>query len=122
MTIIVSASISYSIIFGQKVEIKNANETINIDSKEYNVKKLRDDHKACLFSKIYLGGPKRIQAILNAYLVAHVPPDQRFARCKQIIDALDKTQKTLITFLKGKVDTTKQFGYTLEQSTVDGVR
>lgn len=107
------ASISYSIIFGQKVEIKNANEIINIDGKEYNVKKLRDDHKACLFSKIYLGGPKRIQAILNAYLVAHVPPDQRFARCKQISDALDKTLKTLITFLKGKVDTTKQCGYTL---------
>jgi DNA polymerase I-like protein with 3'-5' exonuclease and polymerase domains len=107
------ASISYSLIFGQQVEIKNANEIINVGGKEYNVKKLRDDHKACLFSKIYLGGPKRIQAILNAYLVNHVPPDERFNRCKQISNALDKTLKTLITFLKGKVDTTKQCGYTL---------
>lgn len=107
------ASISYSIIFGQKVEIKNANEIITVEGKEYNVKKLRDDHKACLFSKIYLGGPKRIQAILNAYLVNHVPPAERFDRCKQISNALDKTLKVLITFLKGKVDETKANGYTL---------
>lgn len=49
------ASISYSIIFGQQVEIKNESENITIGKFTYNLKKLRDTHKSCLFSKIKFG-------------------------------------------------------------------
>lgn len=105
------ASISYSLIFGQQIEIKNVSEKITIGEHTYDVKKLRDVHKNCLFSKIYLGGPKRVQAYLNEYLVNHVPANERFDRCKQISDALDKSLKTLMAYLKKQVELTKQQGY-----------
>lgn len=44
------ASISYSVIFGQKVEIVNENKDIIIGDFTYNSKKLRDVHKSALFS------------------------------------------------------------------------
>lgn len=105
------ASISYSIIFGEPVEIKNKSEIITVGKFQYDVKKLRDIHKNCLFSKVYLGGPKRIQALLNEYLVNHVEPEKRFATCKEISNALDAKLKKLITYLKGIVATTQQQGY-----------
>lgn len=105
------ASISYSLIFGQEVEIKNKSEKITIANHTYDIKKLRDVHKNCLFSKIYLGGPKRVQAYLNEYLVNHVPAEERYNICKQISDALDGKLKTLMKYLKGIVELTKQQGY-----------
>jgi DNA polymerase I-like protein with 3'-5' exonuclease and polymerase domains len=105
------ASISYSIIFKQQVEIKNSTEEITIDNYTYKLKKLRDDHKAALFSLIYLGGKKRIMNILNEYLVNHVKPQQREEIAQQIVFALHKALPKLIKFLKGKVTEVQRNGF-----------
>jgi len=105
------ASISYSLIFGEKIEIENKKKIININGFEYDTKKLRDVHKSAIFSKVYLGGPKRIQNILNEYLVNHVEYDKRFSTCEQISNALDKAMPKMIKYLKSKVDFVKQNGY-----------
>jgi DNA polymerase I-like protein with 3'-5' exonuclease and polymerase domains len=107
------ASISYSIIFRQKIEIKNEPIEITIDGYTYNLKKLRDVHKSCLFSKIYLGGPKRIQNILNEYLVNHWEPADRLEICKIISNSLDKALPKLLNFLKSKVKEVNKIGYSI---------
>lgn len=105
------ASISYSIIFGRPIEIKNKSEIINIDGFEYDVKKLRDVHKSAIFCKVYLGGAKRVQVILNEYLVNHIPADKRFETAEKISKALDAAMPNMIKYLKGKVDSVKKLGY-----------
>jgi DNA polymerase-1 len=105
------ASISYSILFKQQVEIKNIEEYIEIDGFKYNVKKLRDVHKSCLFAKFYGGGMKRIMNILNEYLVNHHPPTEREGIAEQISRALNGALPVLTKFLKGKVNECKEQGY-----------
>lgn len=105
------ASISYSIIFNKKIEIKNENIEIEIDGFKYNLKTLRDEHKSCIFAKIYLGGAKRVQNVLNKYLVNHWPPELRFEKANEISKALDKTLPILNKYLKSKVDEVKKNGY-----------
>ena len=105
------ASVSYSNIFGEKTEIENSQKEIKIGNFTYKSKKLRDDHKAALFSKIYLGGPKRIQNILNEYLCNHITPNKRFKIAEKISEDLDNTLPELIKFLKSKVNDVKEKGY-----------
>lgn len=105
------ASISYSVIFNRKIEIKNKSEMIDIDSNEYDIKKLRDEHKNVIFARIYGGGPRRVQALLNKYLVKHIAPDLRFSTCEKISKELDKATPYLSKYLKSKVDEVKQNGF-----------
>lgn len=103
------ASISYSIIFGRQVEIKNKTEKeIEVDGYKYKIQKLRDEHKSCLFSVIYLGGPRRIQNILNEYLCNHIEPKNRFSICEKISKALYEAMPSLIKYLKNKVNEVKK--------------
>ena len=107
------ASISYSIIFGEKVEIVNADKEIVIGKYKYNAKKLRDQHKAALFSKIYLGGPKRILNILSEYLSNHVNPSNRLTVATEISNALDGSMPSLMKHLKKAVTEVKKRGYAI---------
>lgn len=107
------SSKSYSIIFKRKVEVKNENTKIEIEGYEYNLEKLRNDHKAALFSKIYLGGPRRIQTILNKYLVNHWDPGDRFSTAIKVSEELDKSIPILTKYLKGKVNEVKKNGFVI---------
>lgn len=105
------ASISYSIVFGRKVEIKNENEEITIDNHTYNLKKLRDDHKSCLFAKFYGGGRNRVMNVLNKYLVNHIEASSRLDVADKVSKALNAALPTLTKYLKSKVDEVKETSY-----------
>lgn len=105
------ASISYSIIFGKEIQIKNKKEEITVGDYTYDIKKLRDNHKNCIFAKIYLGGPKRIQAVLNEYLVKHVKSEERYRTCEKVSKSLDAAMPKLMNYLKSKVEQVQKHGY-----------
>lgn len=105
------ASISYSLIFNRPIEIKNEKKNIQVDNHKYNLKTLRDVHKNAIFSKVYLGGPKRIQALLNEYLVNHVEADKRYSKCEEISNALDAAMPKMMKYLKDKVKEAQKVGY-----------
>jgi DNA polymerase-1 len=107
------ASISFSIIFGRQVEIKNVSEKLEIDGIVYDVKKLRDVHKSCLFAKFYGGGKLRVMNILNEYLVNHIEPEERENVADEISKALNNALPVLTKYLRGKVDECKKTGYVL---------
>ncbi len=107
------ASISYSIIFGQKVEIKNVSENIKVDRYTYDVKKLRDVHKTALFAKIYKGGAKRLLNVLSEYLCNHVAPSQRLGTAERISKALDDALPAMTKFLDKSIAFTKKNGYAI---------
>lgn len=105
------ASISYSLIFGRKIEIVNEDKEFTIDGHTYNHKKLRDDHKSCLFAKFYGGGKMRVMNVLNKYLVNHLEPHKREDVADQISKALNKALPVLTEYLKTKVQEVKDNGY-----------
>lgn len=106
------ASKSYSIIFGEEVEIKNESSEIEINGFKYDTKKLRDDHKACLFSVLYLGGPKRILIILNKYFANHIEPKERMNKAVEVSNAIQQALPDMMKYLKGLVRDGKRLGYT----------
>lgn len=105
------ASISYSIIFNKKIEIKNNEDSIKIGEFEYKFKDLRQDHKSCLFAKFYGGGAMRVQNVLNKYLVNHQPPEKRFEKADEISKALNNSLTVLTKYLKSTVEFCKKHGY-----------
>lgn len=105
------ASISYSIIFDRKFEVRNENLDIEIDGFKYNLKKLRDEHKSALFAKFYGGGKLRILNVLNRYLVNHIEPERRLDVANQISEALNNALPVLTKYLKGTVKSLKENGY-----------
>lgn len=105
------ASLSYSIIFDKKFEVKNEDKEVEVGGFTYNLKTLRDVHKSCLFAKIYLGGAKRVQNVLNEYLVNHWPPEKRLDKAVEISKKLDDALNVLNKYLKSKVEEVKKNGY-----------
>jgi len=105
------SSISYSIIFNKKFEVKNESTITEIDGFKYNLKKLRDDHKSCLFAKFYGGGKMRVMNVLNEYLVNHWPPDQRGVKAEEISKALDAALPVLTKYLRGRYKDCQKEGY-----------
>ncbi len=107
------ASISYSIIFGKKFEVLNENKEVDVNGFKYNLKKLRDEHKSCLFAKFYGGGKNRVMNVLNAYLVNHIPPEKRLDVADQISKALNRALPVLTEYLRTKVTEVKENGYVI---------
>lgn len=107
----VLASATYSIIFKKPIEIQNKDIEIEHEGYTYNLQALRDDHKPVLFSKIYLGGAKRLLTVLNKYIVRHHPPEDHLTIAKDVSDTIDKKIPTLIKYLKSKVDFVQKHGY-----------
>ncbi len=105
------ASISYSIVFGRSVEIQNESKEITIDNHTYNLKKLRDDHKSCLFAKFYGGGKMRVMNVLNKYLVNHVEPSKILDVADEVSKALNRALPVLTKFLRGKVKEVQENGF-----------
>lgn len=105
------SSISYSIIFNQEFKIENEDKPFEIGGITYNHKKLRDDHKSCLFAKFYGGGTMRVMNVLNQYLVNHWPPEMRVVKADEISKALNRALPVLTKYLKSKVEECKKKGY-----------
>lgn len=62
------ASMSFTSIFGQPVEIKDTKDTITISGHTFVLSKLRTEHKSVVFASFYKAGAPRIKAILGKYL------------------------------------------------------
>lgn len=105
------SSISYSIIFDQNVTIKNENTEITVGKFTYNLKKLRDEHKSCLFAKFYGGGKMRVMNVLNQWLVNHWPPDKRLIKADEVSKALDRALPVLTKYLRSRYDQCQKDGY-----------
>lgn len=104
-------SISYSIIFDEKFELKNVKEDFEMHGYKYSHIELRQEHKSCLFAMFYGGGAKRVQNVLNKYLVNHWPPERRLEKADEIARALKAALPLLIKYLRAQAEVCKRQGY-----------
>lgn len=94
------ASVSYSIIFGEPVEISKSKDLIF----GYPAKTLRDTHKSVLFAKFYKGGAKRIYEVLSEYICKFNPASKHKAISNAISVAIDKELPALSDYLSSLID------------------
>jgi len=106
------ASDSFSIIFGRKVTIENEDKVLIIDGQSYNMKKeLRQEHKNCLFSLFYGGGPKRVFEYLGKFIMKHNPPEQGLEIASKVSKKMKTNLPVLVKYLDKQVGIVKKQGF-----------
>jgi len=104
------ASVSFSIIFKQQLEIKKSKETITIDGYTYVLNDLRDEHKSVVFAKFYKAGAKRVYQVLAKYINRHHKPEARMDIAGAISKALDDRMPRLSAYLSGLIEEAQTTG------------
>jgi DNA polymerase-1 len=106
------SSVSYSIIFGQDVIVKNSEDEIEIDGHTYVLSELRGTHKSAVFAKFYKGGPKRIYGVLSKYINHHhKTKKERDSVAWKISQAMDRALPKLSLYLTSLIDRAKSQGW-----------
>jgi DNA polymerase-1 len=105
------ASVSFSIIFGRKVEINNTSEILKAGAYEFKKKDLRKAHKSVTFAKFYKAGAGRIYQTLASYINKYHQPEAREGIAKRISKALDKEMPALTKYLSAKIKQAQKEGY-----------
>lgn len=103
------ASVSFSIICGQPVEISKKGE-LEINGTTFKKEELRNKHKSVLFAKFYKGGAKRCYDVLSEYInIAH--SEGRMEIANQISKAIDKKLPKLSKFLSKQIREAQKNGW-----------
>jgi DNA polymerase I-like protein with 3'-5' exonuclease and polymerase domains len=116
------ATISFSIIFNVdmdnrfKCEVDKSSDLVTYKSytgatKTVSKKKLRDDHKQCLFAIIYGAGANRIYKVLAPYINFCYDGQERTVVAETVTKALKSKLKKLDDWLKTRVKLVKKDGY-----------
>jgi DNA polymerase-1 len=105
------ASISFSIIFKQKINVTNSEtDTISVDGYTYVLGELRGEHKSVTFAKFYKAGAKRVYTTLAKYINRHHPADNRIRVAGDVSNALDARMPQLSRYLSNLIDEAKTTG------------
>lgn len=106
------ASVSYSIIFGRPVEIKNTSDEVEIDGYKYVLEELRGTHKSVVFAKFYKGGASIVYEVLSKYInTHHKDVSTRMAIASAISKAIDKELPRLSAYLSGLISRAQRDGW-----------
>ena len=106
------ASVSASILFGEKIVISKSQEPfVTRSGFSFIPGEFRDISKSVHFSKFYKGGPQRIYEILARYINPNVPPKRRMMVAKAISEAIDRALPRLSKYLSHLIDTANEKGY-----------
>lgn len=104
------ASVSFSIIFGEPVEVSKSTEPIVIKGVTFTPDELRTVHKSATFCKFYKGGPKRIYGVLSKYInMFHQKGGMKIAY--KVSEALDNEMKGLSYYLLDVISEANRRGY-----------
>lgn len=105
------ASVSFSIIFGQPIEVNNTSEVVKVGEYEFKKKALRKIHKSVTFAKFYKAGAGRIYQTLASYINKFHEPNDRLDVARSVSRALDKEMPKLTQFLSVKINMAQKNGY-----------
>lgn len=106
------ATVSFSIIFGEKVVISKSEEPMTIQGHEFIPDKLRTDHKSVLFAKFYKAGKTRIYQVLAKYInLIYDKPEERLEVAGKVSRALDAQMPKLTAYLSKIIKQANQKGY-----------
>jgi DNA polymerase-1 len=105
------ASLSFSIIFGQRVTISKSKDTVTIKGYTVVPDECRDIHKSVTFAKFYRGGPARVYQVLARYINMVHPANKRMPISKLISQKLDAELPKLSRYLNGLIERANKEGY-----------
>lgn len=104
------ATLSYSIIFGQRFVVSDSETSVIVKGHEFVPKTLRTVHKSVLFAKFYKGGAKRCYEILAKYInTFHAKDGIKIAQ--RISRTIDRALPVLSLYLSGLINDAQNMGY-----------